>query len=95
MLVRALLLGLLTAVALIAWTYSVATSDPVIRRATISMPEWPAETAPIRLVLISDLHVQGPDMPPERLAGIVSSINRLRPDLVLIAGDLISEKNLG
>jgi hypothetical protein len=46
-------------------------------------------------VLISDLHVQGPDMPPRRLGRIVAQINKLRPDVVLIAGDLISEKRLG
>ena len=30
-------------------------------------------------------------MPPERLARIVEQINALRPDIVLIAGDLISD----
>jgi predicted MPP superfamily phosphohydrolase len=45
-------------------------------------------------LLLSDTHVAGPDMPPERLARIVGELNQLKPDLVLIAGDLISEKRL-
>jgi hypothetical protein len=48
----------------------------------------------VRAVLISDLHVAGPDMPPSRLARIVRQINALAPDMVLIAGDFISDKRL-
>ncbi len=95
MLRRSLVVALLLAAALLAGGYAVATSDPAVRRAYIAMPDWPAPAPPVRLVLISDLHVQGPDMPPERLGRIVAQINELKPDLVLIAGDLISEKRLG
>lgn len=48
----------------------------------------------MRAILISDLHVAGPDMPPERLRRIVDRINALRPDLVLVAGDLVSDRRL-
>ena len=95
MLRRILAVALLLVLTMLAWGYAIATSDPAVRRATIAMPDWPALAQPIRLVLISDLHVQGPDMPPERLGRIVAQINALKPDLVLIAGDLISEKRLG
>jgi predicted MPP superfamily phosphohydrolase len=95
MLRRIIAVALLLAIAFLAWGYAVATSDPEVRRADIAMPDWAAAAPPVRVVLISDLHVQGPDMPPERLARIVGQINGLRPDLVLIAGDLISEKRLG
>jgi predicted MPP superfamily phosphohydrolase len=44
------------------------------------------------VVLMSDLHVSGPDMPPARLARIVGQVNALEPDAVLIAGDLVSDK---
>ncbi|HEX8443155.1 MAG TPA: metallophosphoesterase [Allosphingosinicella sp.] len=95
MLRRTLVAAFLLVLGLLAWCYSVATADPAVRRADIAMPDWPAAIPPVRLVLISDIHVQGPDMPPERLERIVAQINRLKPDLVLIAGDLISEKRLG
>jgi hypothetical protein len=88
------LLALLAAIPalLLIWCYSIATSDPVVRRATLRLDDWPAQAGPLRLVLISDIHVAGPDMPPARLERIVRQINGLEPDLVLIAGDLISEK---
>ena len=43
---------------------------------------------------MSDIHVAGPDMPPQRLARIIAQVNTARPDLVLIAGDLVSDKRL-
>lgn len=78
--------------ALLAKGYWNAARDPVIRTATVAVADWPAGQAPLKLLLLSDIHVAGPDMAPERLARLVASFNRLRPDLVLIAGDLVSEK---
>lgn len=87
------LLALLGA-ALLARGYWNATRDPVIRTATIGVADWPAGQPPLKLLLLSDIHVAGPDMPPERLERIVGELNRLKPDLVLIAGDLVSEKRI-
>lgn len=89
---RGLLLLALLGVALLAKGYWNATRDPVIRAATVAVADWPAGQPPLKLLLLSDIHVAGPDMPPERLARIVARLNRLRPDLVLIAGDLVSAK---
>lgn len=85
------MLALLGALAL-AYMYSVALRDPIIRRANVQMPDWPVGTPPLKIVLIADVHVAGPDMPPARLSRIVDQINALRPDLVLIAGDFVSDK---
>ena len=82
--------GLLVA----AFMYSVAVRDPVVRRATIHMQDWPAGARPMRIVLLSDIHVAGPDMPPSRLARIVEQVNALRSDAVLIAGDFVSDKRV-
>ncbi|UUX98477.1 metallophosphoesterase [Sphingomonas sp. J315] len=71
-----------------------ALRDPTVRTATIAMADWPKGQPPLRVALLSDLHVAGPDMPPERLARIVTQVNALRPDLVLIAGDLVSDKRV-
>ncbi|MDO9361412.1 MAG: metallophosphoesterase [Sphingopyxis sp.] len=78
--------------ALLGKGYWNATRDPLIRTAKIEVVDWPAGQPPLRLLLLSDIHVAGPDMPPERLVRIVAELNRLKPDLVLIAGDLVSEK---
>lgn len=66
--------------------------DPVIQRTVVTLRGLPPETAPIAVVLLSDIHVAGPDMPPKRLEKIVAQINSFEPDLVLIAGDFVSEK---
>lgn len=85
-----LLLGL----AVLAGGYATATADPAVRHARVSLPDWPAGARPVRALLISDIHVAGPDMPPSRLARLVGRMNALSPDLVLIAGDLVSDKKL-
>lgn len=82
----------LVGAALLARGYWNATRDPVIRTASVEVGDWPAGQPPLRILLISDTHVAGPDMPPARLARIVGELNRLKPDLVLIAGDLVSER---
>ncbi|UIP06120.1 metallophosphoesterase [Erythrobacter sp. SDW2] len=69
-------------------------SDPVVMQTSLGTRALPVGAQPVTIALISDIHVAGPDMPPSRLKRIVRQINRLQPDLVMIAGDLISEKRL-
>jgi predicted MPP superfamily phosphohydrolase len=88
--VLAVLSLLLVALAAKAWHDTMA--DPLIRRTTVTAPSLQSAGRPLRVALISDIHVAGPDMPPARLSRIVRQINALHPDIVLIAGDLVSEK---
>ena len=78
--------------ALLAKGYWNATRDPIVRKASVEVAAWPVGQPPLTILLLSDTHVAGPDMPPRRLVRIVADLNRLRPDLVLVAGDLVSEK---
>ena len=78
----------------VGWCYRNATARPILREATLTLPRWPSGQPPIRLLLLSDIHVAGPDMTPARLAGIVWQIEAASPDIVLIAGDLISDRRL-
>lgn len=82
----------LLGVGLLARGYWNATRDPIVRTASVAVADWPAGQRPLGILLLSDTHVAGPDMTPERLARIVAKLNKLKPDLVLIAGDLVSEK---
>lgn len=84
----------LVGIATLALGYRNATADPVMRRAAVGLASWPAGAPPLRVALLSDIHVAGPDMPPDRLGRIVAQINAQRPDLVLIAGDLVSDKRV-
>jgi predicted MPP superfamily phosphohydrolase len=79
---------------LLGWCYWTAISTPTVREARVVGAGYPADQAPVRVALLSDLHVQGPDMPPERVARIVAQVNALRPDLVLIAGDFAGDRTL-
>ena len=79
---------------LLGWSYWSAIADPVVREARVELPGFPAGEAPVRVALLADLHVQWPDMPPERLARIVAQVNSQRPDLVLIAGDFVGDRTL-
>ncbi|HLL58693.1 MAG TPA: metallophosphoesterase [Allosphingosinicella sp.] len=89
---RTFLILIALAALLAIWGYATAVSVPIVRQARLDLPRWPAGAPPVKAVLISDIHVVGPDMPPERLHRIVAQINALNPDVVLIAGDLISDK---
>ena len=91
---RFLLLSVAFVLALLGWCYWTAIADPVVREADVALPNWPAGAPPLRALLISDLHVAGPDMPPELLARIVEQVNALAPDIVFIAGDFLSERSL-
>src|SRR3954468_21044233 len=79
----------------IGWCYWTAVSDPVVREARVDLPGFPAGQAPVRVALLSDFHVQGPDMPPERLARIVAQVNAQRPDLIPLGGDFFGDRTLG
>ena len=90
----AILLSLAVLLGGTAYMLSVAMRDPIVRRASFQLPGWPAGAAPVRVALLTDVHVAGPDMSPSRVARIVGQVNRLRPDLVLFGGDFVSDKRV-
>lgn len=92
MLRRAGLLALVMVIAVGAKAWHDTMRAPVVERLVLESAALPQGTPPVTVALLADIHVSGPDMPPSRLARIVSQVNALRPDLVAIAGDLISEK---
>lgn len=92
----ATLLAIVVALAAAGLTfmYAQARADPVVRAATVHMPDWPAGAAPVTAVLWSDLHVTNPATDRTRLRRIVGRVNALTPDLVLIAGDFVGDERL-
>lgn len=75
--------------------YRNAVAAPVVRYLTIRTPDYPEGLAPVRVALVSDMHVHGPDMPPARLGAIVEQINALHPDLDILAGDFVGGSWVG
>jgi len=57
------------------------------RQFDVTPSYWTSGT--LRIGVISDIHIGGRHMPPERVMRIVDSLNALNPDIVLIAGDFI------
>src|SRR5665213_3311550 len=75
--------ALLASLAVLAAGYREATESPVVRRASFLLPHWPRHAGPVTLLLMSDFHVQGPDMPPDRVRAIVGQANALHPDVIV------------
>lgn len=92
---RALVLILLASLALLGWGYGNIARDPIERRASFGFRDWPESAPPIRVALITDPHLQGPDMPPARIARIAAQVAAQRPDLILLAGDFVGDRALG
>jgi predicted MPP superfamily phosphohydrolase len=61
----------------------------VVTEASVSPRGWPRQLDPLRVLLISDIHT-GIFLTPHTLAEIVLSLMELKPDLVTIAGDIVT-----
>lgn len=67
-------------------------SRPGIARHHVADPVW---TLPdLTIAVVSDLHVCRPWTPLAMVARIVTMVNALRPDLILLPGDFIADRNL-
>jgi len=66
-----------------------AQSDPIVRHTSYRTPVWPKGTPPMRLLLVSDLHVSNLTTSKARLERIVGQINALKPDVIVLAGDFV------
>lgn len=76
--------------ALVGYGLHEARGDPVMRSARIVMPGLPAGQPPLRLALLSDIHIGNFATTPERLDRVVAAINAVHPDIVVIAGDSVN-----
>lgn len=74
--------------------YAEATRPPDVVRYQVVSTQSGVPPA-LRIVQLSDTHVAMPDMPPARLLRIVAQVNALRPDIVVLTGDYVSDKFFG
>jgi predicted MPP superfamily phosphohydrolase len=81
------------AIGLTAWRDTMA--DPIVRRASVVLSGMPPGAEPVTVALLSDFHPAEPNMPPARLARIVSQVNGLKPDVIVLAGDFVSDPGFG
>ncbi|QNA86040.1 phosphohydrolase [Sphingomonas sp. So64.6b] len=67
-----------------------ARRDPVIKQGRMELADWPKGAPPIRMLLLSDIHLGNATMGTARLDRIVDQAMAQKPDLILLAGDFIS-----
>jgi predicted MPP superfamily phosphohydrolase len=75
--------------------YRNATAAPIVRRLNLTVAGYPAGARPLRILLFSDVHVHGPDMPPTRVAHIAEQMNDLHADLDVATGDFVGNSRIG
>jgi predicted MPP superfamily phosphohydrolase len=56
---------------------------------SLSPVGWPADMPPLKILLLSDIHT-GIFLKPEILSEIIASLLTLKPDLVAVAGDIVT-----
>lgn len=61
----------------------------VLTEASVSPAGWPPGLPPLRVLLLSDIHT-GIFLKPRMLADVVAALMTSRPDLVAIAGDIVT-----
>ncbi|MEX1110876.1 MAG: metallophosphoesterase [Chthoniobacterales bacterium] len=86
---RAALLLLLAVSVLVAWGHWNALHPKVVTM-EVSLPSVPGAPPRLRVAVASDLHL-GTLVTQARVKGWVDTINGLKPDLILLPGDVIDE----
>lgn len=61
----------------------------VLAQTSLAPKGWPSELDPLRVLLLSDIHC-GIFLKSQTLAKIISSLMELKPDLVALAGDIVT-----
>ena len=87
---RSLLLALLVLAGFLLFAWNESRRDPVVRRATLALADWPRDAPPIRVALVSDLHLGNASTDVARLTRVADQVSGQRPDLILLAGDLVA-----
>ncbi len=65
-------------------------THPVITRYTIKIDKQAGDLSGLHAVLVADVHL-GPLVGAKELTQMVTTVNQLQPDIVLLAGDMIDE----
>jgi hypothetical protein len=77
------------------WAFGFEPASWRLRTYRLVLPNWPALYHGLRLALLADLHTGSPFNGLAKLRRLVAHTNAARPDLVLIAGDLLIQGVVG
>lgn len=74
-------------VSILLWAFVIEPRRLVVHEETLVLPHWPKEQPALKVALLSDLHVGSPHWSLSRLEMLVTRVNELEPDVVILAGD--------
>lgn len=83
---------MLAGLALALDAFWIEPSRLVVVKEDLALPSWPAALSGLRVALISDLHVGSPHWGLARLPDLVARVESEQPDLIVIAGDYLSDE---
>lgn len=69
------------------WGFVIEPRRLVVNEVDLALPRWPEGQAPLKVALLSDLHIGSPWWDLDRAAELVRVTNETKPDVVLLAGD--------
>ena len=69
------------------WAFVIEPRRLVVNEVDLALPQWPEDQAPLKVALLSDLHIGSPWWDLERAAELVRVTNETKPDVILLAGD--------
>ena len=61
----------------------------------LSLDHWPPGLDGLRVALVADLHAGGPQVREDRLRGLVTEVNALGADLIVLLGDYVDTEVTG
>ncbi len=69
------------------WSFLVEPETLVVRRVAVESPDW--RGPPLRIGVISDLHIGSPHVDSARVQAVVERMNAEHPDIVVLLGDYV------
>ncbi len=82
-------------VVLALWAFAFEPASLRVRETTLTLEKWPTHLDGLRVAVLADLHTGSPWNGRRNLERVVRETNAARPDLVLIAGDLVIQGVVG
>lgn len=92
---KPVLILLAIGLALGVWAFAAEPAYLRVRETPLAIPGWPAGRGGMRVAVLADLHTGSPYNGVNKLREVVRRTNEARPDLILIAGDLVIDDVVG
>lgn len=75
--------------ALGAWSFWIEQTRLVVRTEELKLTNWTPDTPPLKIAIVSDIHVGSPYWDLDSLAHLVDKINKQQPEAIFILGDYV------